>query len=259
MRRVVVTGMGVISCLGTELDEVSANLRAGRGGIVFSEERKEQGFRSGLTTKLPPLDFKAELGRKARKFMPEVAMFGALAANRAIASAQLEPEQYQKLKAGLSAARRELIRNEAELEIAELELEELLEEKKPDLAAIDKRIETLGKLRTKQHKIEVHLWLEQRKVLTPDQVKRLRRHREEMAEREERAFAQAMAHPEGERQPRGELRMGARSAPLRPVQPGAFAPHTIIVEPRVKLRDGHPGRAVEQDPPKVEPKSEEHK
>ena len=170
----------------------------------------------------------------------------------------LEPEQYQKLKTGISVARRERIRNDAELEIAELELEELLEEKKPDLAAIDTRIETLGKLRTKEHKIEVHLWLEQRKILTPDQVKRLRRHREEMAEREERAFAQAMAHPEGERQPRGELRMGARSAPLRTVQPGAFAPHTIIVEPRVKLRDGHPGHVVEQDPPKVKPKPEAH-
>jgi len=101
MERVVVTGMGLISCLGTELDEVSANLRAGRSKIVLSPERKEQGFRSGLMTKLPPLDFKAELDRKSRKFMPEVAMFGAMAANRAIASAQLEPEQYQQDDVGI--------------------------------------------------------------------------------------------------------------------------------------------------------------
>ncbi|MFZ1333499.1 MAG: beta-ketoacyl synthase N-terminal-like domain-containing protein, partial [Flavobacteriales bacterium] len=47
--RVVITGMGLWSCLGTSLAEVEASLRAGKSGIVFSEERKELGYRSALT------------------------------------------------------------------------------------------------------------------------------------------------------------------------------------------------------------------
>ena len=82
MERVVVTGMGLISCLGTELDEVSSALRAGRSGIRVSEERRASGFRSGLTTALPELDPKAELERVVRRYMPDVAIYGALAANR---------------------------------------------------------------------------------------------------------------------------------------------------------------------------------
>ena len=68
MRRVVVTGLGAISCLGESLDDISKSLQEGRCGIVFSEERKARGFRSGLVTKLPEIDPKTELGRKERKF-----------------------------------------------------------------------------------------------------------------------------------------------------------------------------------------------
>lgn len=89
MHRVVITGMGAVSCLGDSLDEISRGLREGRSGIVFSPERKQKGFRSGLMTKLPEPDLKAELDRKARKFMPEAAIFAALATNRALASAGL--------------------------------------------------------------------------------------------------------------------------------------------------------------------------
>jgi 3-oxoacyl-[acyl-carrier-protein] synthase-1 len=81
--------MGAISCLGESLDEISAGLREGRCGIVLSPERKERGFRSGLMTKLPEVDVRRELDRKARKFMPEAALYSALAANRAITSADL--------------------------------------------------------------------------------------------------------------------------------------------------------------------------
>lgn len=88
--RVVVTGMGAISCLGQSLDEISAALRGGRSGVVFDEERLRRGFRSALTTRLPAVDLKAELDRKARKFMPEAAVYGALATNRALATAGLE-------------------------------------------------------------------------------------------------------------------------------------------------------------------------
>ncbi|MBM4063679.1 MAG: beta-ketoacyl-[acyl-carrier-protein] synthase family protein, partial [Planctomycetes bacterium] len=90
MHRVVITGMGAVSCLGENLDEISRGLREGRSGIVFSPERKQQGFRSGLMTRLPETDLKAELDRKARKFMPEAAIYAALATNRALASAGLQ-------------------------------------------------------------------------------------------------------------------------------------------------------------------------
>jgi len=92
MERVVVTGMGLVSCLGTELDEVSASLREGRSGIRVSEKRRESGFRSALTTVLPEINPKAELARIHRRYMPDAAIFGALAANRAMRSGRIERE-----------------------------------------------------------------------------------------------------------------------------------------------------------------------
>ncbi len=89
MHRVVVTGIGAVSCLGESLDTISAGLQEGRCGIVYSEERKARGFRSGLVTQLPEIDPKQELGRKERKFMPEAALHVALATNRAIRTADL--------------------------------------------------------------------------------------------------------------------------------------------------------------------------
>src|SRR5690606_14650908 len=77
------------------------SLRAGRSGVVWSPERKEHGFRSALTTRLPQLDLKAELDRKARKFMPEAAIYAALAANRAIADAALSREQIARDDTGI--------------------------------------------------------------------------------------------------------------------------------------------------------------
>jgi 3-oxoacyl-[acyl-carrier-protein] synthase-1 len=101
MERVVVTGMGAVSCLGQTLDDISAGLRDGRSGIVFSPERKERGFRSGLMTRLPAVDPRAELDRKARKFMPEAALYTALAANRALLSADLAARDVAREDVGI--------------------------------------------------------------------------------------------------------------------------------------------------------------
>ena len=57
-RRVVITGMGIWSCLGNTLDEVRDALYKGKSGIVFSEERKGLGFRSALCAKLEHPDLK---------------------------------------------------------------------------------------------------------------------------------------------------------------------------------------------------------
>jgi 3-oxoacyl-[acyl-carrier-protein] synthase-1 len=101
MQRVVVTGMGAVSCLGDSLDAIAAALRAGRSGVVFALERKQRGFRSGLMTSLPQLDLKAEFDRKARKFMPEAAIHAALAANRAIADSGLSRERIARDDVGV--------------------------------------------------------------------------------------------------------------------------------------------------------------
>ncbi len=47
--RVVITGMGIYSCIGTSLEEVRESLYQGKSGIVLDQDRKEFGFRSGLT------------------------------------------------------------------------------------------------------------------------------------------------------------------------------------------------------------------
>jgi len=90
MERVVVTGMGLVSCLGTELDEVSASLREGRSCICVNQERLDSGFRSGLATTLPEIDPVAEIHRRYRRYMPDAAIFAALAANRAMKTGRLE-------------------------------------------------------------------------------------------------------------------------------------------------------------------------
>jgi len=101
MSRVVVTGLGIVSCLGDELDQVSTALQEGRSGVVFSEERIAKGFRSGLTSKLPEIDYKKELDRKARKFMPEPAQYVAVATNRALARSGLTPDDYARDDVGI--------------------------------------------------------------------------------------------------------------------------------------------------------------
>jgi len=101
MQRVVITGMGAYSCLGESLETISESLRAGRSGVVLSPERKAKGFRSGLMTRLPQVDVKAELDRRARKWMPEPAVYAALATNRALASAGLTREDVAREDVGI--------------------------------------------------------------------------------------------------------------------------------------------------------------
>ena len=70
MNRVVITGMGIYSCLGKTLEEVRESLYNGKSGIVFAPERKEMGFRSALTAKLEEPDLKKMLSRSQRVYMP---------------------------------------------------------------------------------------------------------------------------------------------------------------------------------------------
>ena len=68
--RVVITGMGIWSCLGQTLEDVRQALYDGKSGIIFSQERKDMGYRSGLCTHVPMPDLKKKISRTQRQFMP---------------------------------------------------------------------------------------------------------------------------------------------------------------------------------------------
>ena len=68
MRRVVITGMGVISCLGHDRDSVTQSLREGRSGIKFNQVYKDMGFRSHVSGSID-LDLSALIDRKVLRFM----------------------------------------------------------------------------------------------------------------------------------------------------------------------------------------------
>ena len=72
-RRVVITGMGIYSCLGKTLDEVKESLYNGKSGIIFDPARKEMGFRSALTAKMEVPDLKGQLSRSQRVYMQQEA------------------------------------------------------------------------------------------------------------------------------------------------------------------------------------------
>ena len=89
MRRVVVTGMGIISSIGNSLDEVTASLRSATPGIVFAEDYAELGFRSQVKGD-PRLDPFELLDRRVTRFMGKGAAWNYLAMQQAIADAGLE-------------------------------------------------------------------------------------------------------------------------------------------------------------------------
>ncbi len=89
-KRVVITGMGIWSCLGTTLDEVCHSLYNGKSGIVFSQERKDAGFRSALCSNVPKPDLKPYINRDLRKLIPEEAQYAYLATKQALDAARLD-------------------------------------------------------------------------------------------------------------------------------------------------------------------------
>lgn len=90
--RVVVTGMGIWSCLGVTLDEVRDSLYNGKSGIVFSQERKDAGFRSALCANVPTPDLKPFVPRNMRQFMPEEAQYAYMATKDALEAAKIDQD-----------------------------------------------------------------------------------------------------------------------------------------------------------------------
>lgn len=100
MKRVVVTGMGIVSCLGNDKTAVLEALRAGRSGIKFQETYKEMGLRShvagSIEINLPEL-----IDRKILRFMGDAAAYSFISMQQAIADAGLSDDQVSNVRTGI--------------------------------------------------------------------------------------------------------------------------------------------------------------
>ena len=99
--RVVITGMGIWSCLGTSLEEVCQSLYTGKSGIVLDPLRKEMGFRSGLTGQLPTPELKGELPRSQRVYMPQQAQYAYCATRDALRHARIDQDWLDAHEVGI--------------------------------------------------------------------------------------------------------------------------------------------------------------
>ena len=102
MRRVVITGMGIVSCLGNDQASVSASLREGRAGIRHVPEYAGMGLRSQVAG-VPEIDLEAQIDRKLKRFMGDAAGYSYIAMRDAIADAGLSDEQVRDVRTGLIA------------------------------------------------------------------------------------------------------------------------------------------------------------
>lgn len=102
MRRVVVTGMGIIGCLGNNKEEVLASLQAQQSGIQFVADYKEQGLRSHIAGR-PNIDLDQHIDRKLKRFMGDSSAYAYLSLQQAIEDAGLTPEQVSNLRTGIVA------------------------------------------------------------------------------------------------------------------------------------------------------------
>ncbi len=102
MRRIAITGMGIVSCLGNTLDAVTRALREGRSGIRHLPEYAERGFRSQVGG-VCDIDLDAAIDRKQKRFMGDAAAYACVAMRNAIADAGLTTEQVSHARSGLIA------------------------------------------------------------------------------------------------------------------------------------------------------------
>ena len=100
MRRVVVTGLGIVCSIGNNSQEVTASLREAKSGITPAEDYKRLGFRSQVHGSLK-VDLDASVDRRARRFMGDGAAYGWLAMNQAIQDAGLEANDISNERTGL--------------------------------------------------------------------------------------------------------------------------------------------------------------
>lgn len=99
--RVVITGMGIYSCIGTSLEEVKESLFQGKSGIHLVDERKEFGFRSGLTGVVPKPDLKNLLSRRQRVSMGEESEYAYIATLDALKQANIDQDFLDNNEVGI--------------------------------------------------------------------------------------------------------------------------------------------------------------
>lgn len=102
MRRVVVTGMGIVSCLGNDVSTVLESLRLGRSGIKFNEEYRDRGFRSHVSGSVN-IDLDELIDRKLKRFMGDAAGYAYLSMQQAVADSGLAEDQVSNVRTGLIA------------------------------------------------------------------------------------------------------------------------------------------------------------
>ena len=101
-RRVVITGLGIVSCLGNDADTVSRSLFEGRSGISVNQQQIEMGMRSHISG-APTIDIAAHIDRKHLRFMGDAAAYAYIAMQQAIADAGLEPGEVSNERTGIIA------------------------------------------------------------------------------------------------------------------------------------------------------------
>lgn len=100
MRRVVVTGIGIVSSIGNNADEVLASLREAKSGITFTPEYAELGFRSQVHA-APTVEWETMVDRRAARFLAQGTAFGHIAMEQAIADSGLDESQVSNERTGL--------------------------------------------------------------------------------------------------------------------------------------------------------------
>ena len=99
--RVVVTGMGIYSCIGTSVEAVRDALYEGKSGIIFDPERKAYGYRSALTGYVPAPQLKGVLGRRERISMGEESEYAYMATVEALSQARIDPDFLKAQEVGI--------------------------------------------------------------------------------------------------------------------------------------------------------------
>lgn len=102
MKRAVITGLGIVSCIGNNAAEVRESLRHGKSGITFSQQFADAGLRSQVWGAVD-LDLKEHIDRKALRFMGDAASFAYLSMQQCIEDAGLTEEQYSNEDVGIIA------------------------------------------------------------------------------------------------------------------------------------------------------------
>ncbi|AKH68628.1 3-oxoacyl-(acyl-carrier-protein) synthase [Spongiibacter sp. IMCC21906] len=103
MKRVVVTGMGIVSSIGNDLEQVLNSLQTGKSGIAFNETYKEKGFRSHVSGSIKDLDMKSLIDRKQLRFMGDAAAYAYIAMQQAITDSGLEEKDIDNERTGIIA------------------------------------------------------------------------------------------------------------------------------------------------------------